>query len=282
MASPETGSAPLRASRQLASDRPPRSAGRHPLGHVGVGEARRRRDGAAVAGDGPQPERRPGQEVLGGDEHQRPGVGGRAQQAADEPHVVVQRQPRDAGRRAPSGASRGPARPPWPSSAAWVSATGFGSTVEPDENWTSASVLGRRQAQAAPAPVRPRAGPRPRSPSGGRARSTALARGAAAPARRRSPRRAPETWSMRAVAREVLVHAGPAAPAGRAAPAPPRASSAPKNASRKAGSVRSTMRHPVARRDARGPRARRRRRAARSKTSPQARQVSLLVAAPRR
>jgi hypothetical protein len=65
----------------------------HPLRADRVAKRRRHRDRGAVARDRPQPQRRAGQEVLRRDEDQGAGVVHREEQAADETHVVVERQP---------------------------------------------------------------------------------------------------------------------------------------------------------------------------------------------
>ncbi len=63
-----------------------------------VGEVRGRRHHAAVARDGPQPECRPGHEELGRNQRQLGCRVLRREHAADEPHVVVERQPGHAAR----------------------------------------------------------------------------------------------------------------------------------------------------------------------------------------
>ncbi len=97
------GEAPRRVHRDLlgAVEREPPAGEVHPLhllvlhppGADRVGEAGRDGDGPLVARERAQPQRRPSEEHLGPEQHQRPGVGHGAEQTADEPHVVVQRQP---------------------------------------------------------------------------------------------------------------------------------------------------------------------------------------------
>ena len=117
-----------------------------------------------------EPERGAREEVLRRDEHERARVAERPEQAADEPHVVVERQPRDE-RVARDRAHRGDERVRLRLRArACVSATGFGSTVEPDENCTSASASGARRASAA-APAESSAASS--QPSAGAPRATA-------------------------------------------------------------------------------------------------------------
>ncbi len=60
-----------------------------------VGEVRPAADGAAVFTDGFQPAQRPGEEVRGGHQDARDTAENRLQQAADQAHVVVERQPAD-------------------------------------------------------------------------------------------------------------------------------------------------------------------------------------------
>ena len=92
----ETGSAPLSAKRQLDRVEPLELRVLDALETQRIREARRGRDGRTMARDRAQPERRARQKQLGRNQHQRIGPIDAAQQAADEPHVVMQRQPRDA------------------------------------------------------------------------------------------------------------------------------------------------------------------------------------------
>ena len=86
----------------------------------------------------------------------------------------------------------------WASTARCESATGFGSTVLPDENWTSASAPG-------PADIATGGSPESRSAATFRSPSRGPARRTASPSSRptrasESSATAPESWSMRAVA----------------------------------------------------------------------------------
>ena len=67
----------------------------HALGTQAEGKVRAAAEGTAVAVNRFQPARRPGKEVLGGQQHQRHTGIDRLQHAADQAHVVVQRQPAD-------------------------------------------------------------------------------------------------------------------------------------------------------------------------------------------
>ena len=105
-----------------------------------VGEVRRHRDGRAVGRDGPQPHRRPGEEELRGNQGHGSRPLQRGDDAADETHVVVERKPADPAVDNAVGSSG-----QWAlratacaTTARWLRATGFGSTVVPDENCTRA------------------------------------------------------------------------------------------------------------------------------------------------
>ncbi|MNZ13068.1 hypothetical protein D3C78_299550 [compost metagenome] len=69
--------------------------GTDPLAAQPIGEVRPSADGAAVIADRLQPALRPGEEVRRGHQHTGHATEDRLQQAADQAHVVVQRQPAD-------------------------------------------------------------------------------------------------------------------------------------------------------------------------------------------
>ena len=88
------GSAPQPATRHLSRVSPSRSIGLDALDAQGVGEVRRVRDGAAHAGERLQPGDRALQEQERRQEVHGHAVEERREHEADEPHVVVERQPR--------------------------------------------------------------------------------------------------------------------------------------------------------------------------------------------
>ena len=159
-----TGSAPLSAQRQDERSRP--SSARSGIRRSAelVGEVGRGRERGPPRVDGPQPALRARQER----ERRLDGDGDAGVQAeepgADEPHVVVQRQPARAHvGRAPRAGRRSMARM-LASRLSWVSSTPLGCPVLPEVYWMNAA-----------SPPRPRA-----------------------PARRRPGRRARRRWSPRA------------------------------------------------------------------------------------
>ena len=108
-----------------------------------VGEVGRRRQGAAMVVNRPQPARRLGQETERRHHHQRKGVVQAAQAGADQAHVVIQRQPTDE-HVVGTGGNVGPWRAGWP--------TGWHGSASPpwDRRCCRRCIAGRRDRWRAP------------------------------------------------------------------------------------------------------------------------------------